>query len=1032
MKRKMIAVLTAVSTIMAVLSPGISVAAQVDGESSAAAVSAEVETASESRIAFKSEYPALGQALEVEVSGLEGELSYEWYVGGKLKGTGTSYTPVYEDLEQFIYVKVSSSGENAEASIFFSKLPVIYINTENSAPILDKVNYIPSQLVIQGNETYNTETTTLYNGTAGVRGRGNSTWSLPKKPYKIKLDKSTNLLGFGKSKHWVLLANYYDTTYMRNKLSYDLAGDMGMPYMQSILTDVVLNGEYVGNYQLCEQVRIDKNRVNILNWEDEAEDAADAIAEANGLSDELTDKLKTQMAENLNWVTTDVVQLWDQELSYTEYTVSDYYDIPEIDGGYLLELDTSMDELSCFKTNYNQPMMFNTPEYAFTNDEMMDYVRGYIQAFEDAVYSDNYCTVYEGEEKHYSQLFDMDSLVDYWIVNEIFFNQDFMKKSTYMYKDNDGLFYMGPIWDMDWTSGSYQTGTWQWDYWNTLYYNDGAQAVQWYKRLVQDPYFLKLVNDRYWEIRDTYIQKMLDSIDPMYDYLKESANASFRAWDQDSYHGTYEQVINNFKYWMNGRIEFLDSKMATYDTFAAEFMKTADKLTAVYEDGTALAKDSISPENAAYDCMAFSDRSLKITAETLKNSSEAELWINGVKVERKAVTGGKAEFVIPAGFGDSVIQIYGYESGSSAANGAAYLSVKANIVAAIKVTPPEKLEYEQGETLDQKGLEVKAAYLDGTERVVTEEAEITGYTPETAGTQEITVSYAGRSATFTVTVKVQEPEPSEKPVESVSFGQESDTMGLGEEKTLYVTVKPEDANDAGQITWTSSDESILTVDEEGNVKALWPGEATITAKAGDVSGTLKVTVTGVEKIYTDVKTDDWFYQVTNWAYINKVMGGYGDGTFGPADKLARAQFAVILYRIAGEPEAEIESRFPDVKEGDWYYDAVVWANQNQIITGYSDSGLFGPADSITREQLAVIMYRYAVKKGYPVDEKADFSTFEDASQVNAFAAEAMGWAVGNGIITGKNNGTVLDPQGNAARAECAAIVMRFAGKYKTK
>ncbi len=156
MKRKMIAVLTAVSTIMAVLSPGISVAAQVDGESSAAAVSAEVETASESRIAFKSEYPALGQTLEVEVSGLEGELSYEWYVGGKLKGTGASYTPVYEDLEQFISVKVSSSGENAEASIFFSKLPVIYINTENSAPILDKVNYIPSQLVIQGNETYNT------------------------------------------------------------------------------------------------------------------------------------------------------------------------------------------------------------------------------------------------------------------------------------------------------------------------------------------------------------------------------------------------------------------------------------------------------------------------------------------------------------------------------------------------------------------------------------------------------------------------------------------------------------------------------------------------------------------------------------------------------------------------------------------------------------------------------------------------------------------------------------------------------------
>ncbi|MCI7180686.1 MAG: S-layer homology domain-containing protein [Schaedlerella sp.] len=171
---------------------------------------------------------------------------------------------------------------------------------------------------------------------------------------------------------------------------------------------------------------------------------------------------------------------------------------------------------------------------------------------------------------------------------------------------------------------------------------------------------------------------------------------------------------------------------------------------------------------------------------------------------------------------------------------------------------------------------------------------------------------------------------------------------------------------------------MLTVDADGNIKALWPGEAVVTAKAGDKSADIKVTVYGVEKIYDDVNKGDWYYDASNWTYINDVMSGYGNGIFGASDTLARAQFAVILYRIAGGPEVEFENRFPDVTENDWFADAVIWANDNTIITGYTATGRFGSADNITREQIAAILYRYAKSEGYDVTASDNLEGFPDA------------------------------------------------------
>ena len=178
--------------------------------------------------------------------------------------------------------------------------------------------------------------------------------------------------------------------------------------------------------------------------------------------------------------------------------------------------------------------------------------------------------------------------------------------------------------------------------------------------------------------------------------------------------------------------------------------------------------------------------------------------------------------------------------------------------------------------------------------------------------------------------------------------------------------------------------------------------------------------------FTDVEEGIWFYDAVKFVYLRGIMTGTNPQKmiFSPYQNLARAQITMILYRMEGEPDTGLESSFPDVSVNDWYGPAIIWADHTGIATGYSN-GYFGPADYVTREQMAVMMYRYAVMKGFDVTASADISQYEDAGRVSDFAETAMKWAVAEGIITGKYNQTQLDPQGTASRAECAVIIMRF-------
>ena len=174
--------------------------------------------------------------------------------------------------------------------------------------------------------------------------------------------------------------------------------------------------------------------------------------------------------------------------------------------------------------------------------------------------------------------------------------------------------------------------------------------------------------------------------------------------------------------------------------------------------------------------------------------------------------------------------------------------------------------------------------------------------------------------------------------------------------------------------------------------------------------------------FSDVPTGIWYYDSVQYVFSNGLMGGTGNGRFSPDLTTSRGMIVTILYRLEGSPAAS-GSTFTDVSAGQWYSDGVAWASANGIVTGYPD-GSFGPDDTITREQMASILYRYARYKGYDVTARTQLDRYSDAGQVADYAADAMSWAVGSGIITG-TSGTTLSPAGSATRAQAAVILARF-------
>ena len=176
--------------------------------------------------------------------------------------------------------------------------------------------------------------------------------------------------------------------------------------------------------------------------------------------------------------------------------------------------------------------------------------------------------------------------------------------------------------------------------------------------------------------------------------------------------------------------------------------------------------------------------------------------------------------------------------------------------------------------------------------------------------------------------------------------------------------------------------------------------------------------------FTDVPSNSWYYNAVKYTYEKNMIKGNNDYTFAPNENLTRAMLVTILHRMEGAPYVSGTSKFKDVQNTkEYYYVAVKWATKNNIVSGY-ENGNFGPNDPITREQLAVILNKYCRYKGKYNSKIADITKFKDSKNVSNFAIWEMRWAVANGVITGTNENT-LNPKGKATRAEVAAMLHKY-------
>lgn len=235
--------------------------------------------------------------------------------------------------------------------------------------------------------------------------------------------------------------------------------------------------------------------------------------------------------------------------------------------------------------------------------------------------------------------------------------------------------------------------------------------------------------------------------------------------------------------------------------------------------------------------------------------------------------------------------------------------------------------------------------------------------------------------------------------------------------TVTITVNPDDGFELDELIVTDKNGTEIELTKKD-------GKFTFKMPASKVEVTASFAEIVEELPFVDVPDNAWYVDAVGYAYKNGMMNGTGQTTFSPDLTTSRGMIVTILYRADGSPAAQASSDFQDVSADQYYSDAVAWASENGIVGGYGN-GNFGPNDPITREQMAAILYRYAQYKGMAgVTLEENLLGFSDHEEVSGYAVQAMNWAVGQGLINGTDTG-MLVPQGNATRAQVAVILMRF-------
>lgn len=374
------------------------------------------------------------------------------------------------------------------------ELPIVRIDTENAAPILDRENYVRATMTVDPNGSGFAP----YSGTLGIRGRGNSTWQLPKKPYRLKLDTRSPMFGIASSRDWALLANSFDRSQVRTSTAEAISKSTDLAWTPTYRhVEVILNGEYLGVYQFTETVRLASTRVAI------------------------------------------------DELEPTDNTP------PAITGGYLLEIDARLEENNepGWRTPRNVPVVVKEPDPA--TPEQRAYIRGHVNAFENALFSTGFADPVNG----YRRYLDVPSFIDHYLVQEITRNGDSFWSSTYFHKRrNDDRLVFGPMWDFDRSIGSPVTVRPQppegW------YARENAP---WVRRLLQDPAFAAEVDARFRELLPT-LNTLPSQIRTLADSLVPAIRNDESRWAYTTGPEDQPSYIQN---WLETRLAWMEASTPT-------------------------------------------------------------------------------------------------------------------------------------------------------------------------------------------------------------------------------------------------------------------------------------------------------------------------------------------------------------------------------------------------------------------------------------------------------------------------------------
>jgi hypothetical protein len=391
--------------------------------------------------------------------------------------------------------------ENPGFSPSKTDLPVIQLTTTDATAVISENDYIPGNVSI----TDPSNADNNFHGSMQIQGHGHSTWLMPKKPYDLKLSSKAGLLGMASGKKWVLLANYDDKPLLRNALAFHISQMFQMVWTpDSRFVELYLNGNYQGVYQISEKVEIDPNRLNITE-----------IGDDDNSGDALT-------------------------------------------GGYLLEIDLYEDATFVFHTPSGLPIDSDDPDPP--TQQQQTYITGVVDNAENALFSSSFTNSSTG----WPAYFDKDSLVNWFIVQELMGNQDAdFASSDYFYKQRgDPLLYMGPVWDFDASAGntfapiSNPSIPWV------------SVQASWYKQLFRDPVFMAAVKARWTQIRPQ-VNDIPGFIDSTAASLAQGQQNNYArwptlydlVWPNPVALGTYQAEVTHLKQWMADRVTYMD---ATY------------------------------------------------------------------------------------------------------------------------------------------------------------------------------------------------------------------------------------------------------------------------------------------------------------------------------------------------------------------------------------------------------------------------------------------------------------------------------------